>query len=246
MKSILKLLSAPLLLTCVFSQAQVRTDSANTKSKPAKGRIGISIPVIYNSSQAVYYQTGNRNTSTGNAISTGINLIYFKPVLNHVFLNGGIGYFVQNFKIERPFNFEDPTALLFRTKDYSYESLNFKLGIGVDKKLTDKLRYEIALSYLSLYSFKQQYTPTFLSNSSTDKKQVNSKFFHVGDFLSFELGVLKKLSSKLSVGGHLVYPILVYWDKDPIFINSNYSAEELKIAENKFSAGLSISAYYHF
>lgn len=220
--------------------------SSFSQIKKEKGYIGFSVPVIYNKSSAIYYQTGNRNTSTGNAVSAGLNLNYFKPVLNHIFLKGGIGYFTQNFKIERPFRFDDPTTLLFRAKSYSYKDLNFSLGIGIDKKLANNLKFELALSYVSLNTFNQRYTPTFLSNSSIHKKQINSKFFHMGDCANLELGMRKKLSSKVSIGGHLVYPFIVYWNKDPIFINSYYSSDELKIAKNDFSIGISLSAYYHF
>lgn len=221
-------------------------ESAFSQIKKEKGYIGISVPALYNHSSANYYQTSNRNTSSGNAISYGVNLNYIRPVLNHTFLKAGLGYFIQNFLIERPFHFDDPTALLFRTKSYTYDNLNLSIGIGFDKKLKNNLEFEILISYISSNTFKQKYTPTFLSNSCSHKNQVNSKFFHIGEMANIELGIMKKLSSKLSIGGHLVYPFLVYWNKDPIFINNSYSTEEEKIAKDFFSIGISLSAYLSF
>lgn len=231
-----------LLLLLFFSEIQF----AFSQTEKEKSRIGISVPVIYNNSSAVYYQTGNRKTPTGDAISYGANVNYIQPIFNHVFLKGGIGYFRQNFRIERPFHFNDPTALLFRTKSYTYENLNLSIGVGVNKKIKSKLELELLFYYISSSSFQQKYTPTFHSNSSLHKNQVNSKFFHIGDRANIELGVMKHLSSKVSVGGHLIYPFIVHWNKDPIFINNYYSTDEMRIAKNNFSVDVSLSVYHHF
>jgi hypothetical protein len=211
-----------------------------------KGKIGITLPVIYNYSTGAYYQTGNRKEPGGGAFSYGINLSYIQPVYKNIFIKAGVGFFKQNFRVNRPFKFDDPSALLFYTKSYSYVNIDWHAGIGIKRKLGNQTKIEIIGSYMSLHSIKQYYTPTYLSLYSPQNRQTSAKYFRLGYNLNLELGVTRNISEKISLGSHLFFPFIVHWNSDPIFINTYYSTDEQKIAKNKFSAGLSISAYYHF
>lgn len=217
-----------------------------SQSQNEKGRIGISIPVVYNYSTGVYYQTGNRKTPGGSAFSYGLNLNYIHPVDKSIFIKAGIGFFKQNFGIERPFYFEDPTALPFFTKKYSYANIYWHTGIGVKRKFGYKTRTEVIVSYMSLHSIKQYYTPTYLSFYSPRNRLTAARSFRLGYNINIEFGATRDVSEKISLGSHLFFPFMDHWNMDPIFVNTYYSPDQQKIAKNIFSAGLSFSAYYHF
>ena len=210
-----------------------------------KGRIGITVPVVYNYSAGVYYQTGNRKMPGGSAFSYGLNVNYILPVYRYIFIKAGAGFFKQNFKIHRPFKFDD-SDMLFHTKSYSYLNIDWHAGIGIKKSLGDKTQIEIIGSYMSLHSIKQYYTPTYLSLYSPRNRQTEARSFPLGYSLNVELGATRDISEKFSLGSHLSFPFIVHWNSDPIFVNTYYSPDQQQIAKNKFSAGLSVSAYYNF
>lgn len=208
--------------------------------------IGITIPVIYNQSYGVYYQSGNRKTPKGGATSYGLDICYKHPVYKSIFVKAAAGVFKQNFKIERPFNFDDPTRLLFYTKSYTYINFDFQVGFGVQHNLGEGSKLELLCSYFYLYSIKQRYSPTYLSNSSFQSSQSSSKSFNVGSAFNTEFGINKNVSENISVGISGVITLLGKWANDPIFINTYYATDQTVIAKNKFSGGLSFSTYYHF
>ena len=53
-----------LLVFTLVGNAQVKKELGNT--------IGISIPVIWNNSNGIYYSTGNRREPSGKAMSYGV------------------------------------------------------------------------------------------------------------------------------------------------------------------------------
>src|SRR5687768_5637076 len=75
----------------------------------------ISIPVIFNGSEARFYMLGREQSPTGNGISYGVNLSYERSVQQNIYAMIGIGYFRQSFGIMRPFDFRGPTQALYHT-----------------------------------------------------------------------------------------------------------------------------------
>ena len=106
------------LVICTKSYSQKNTDEVN--------KIGISLPVVWNSSQGVFYALGSRKEPAGKCISWGINLNYSKSIYKNLFGIVGIGYYKQSFGIERPFNYitPDSTKPIVYTKKYVYNSVH--------------------------------------------------------------------------------------------------------------------------
>ena len=76
MKNIIYLI---LVLVSYFnSYAQSKVEYSNS--------IGISIPVIFNNSNGIYYSGGNRKEPTGKATSYGINCNFQRTVYKKIFL----------------------------------------------------------------------------------------------------------------------------------------------------------------
>jgi hypothetical protein len=208
--------------------------------------IGISIPVIWNNSEATYYSLGNRKEPTGKATSYGININYSRSIFKNLFGMAGIGYFKQNFGINRPFDFNDPTNLLFYTEKYSYDNMNWLIGIGYKKQLKKTMYAKALIFYNGLISFKQNYTPTHLSNASLQTIQVNNKSIRIGGMANIQAGVEKMINKKISIGFDLVLPIYTRWNDDEIFFEYGYADDTQQIARNKFSIGTILSCNYHF
>lgn len=78
------------------------------QTKNSKGSIGVSIPVIWNNSEATYYQLGSPKYPSGNAISYGFNVSYYQPFYKGIYGKFGAGYFNQYFEIIRPFRYSSP------------------------------------------------------------------------------------------------------------------------------------------
>lgn len=57
--------------------------------------IGISIPVIWNNSEATYYQLGSPKYPRGKATSYGLNVDYSHPLYKGIYGKLGVGYFKQ-------------------------------------------------------------------------------------------------------------------------------------------------------
>ena len=85
--------------------------------------IGITVPVIWGNSYGVYYSLGTRKEPEGKSKSAGVNVNYNRTIYKSIFGIVGIGYLNQNFKIARPFEFDNPTNLLYRTQSYSYSNI---------------------------------------------------------------------------------------------------------------------------
>lgn len=213
-----------------------------SQSQNEKGRIGISIPVVYNYSTGVYYQTGNRKTPGGSAFSYGLNLNYIHPVDKSIFIKAGIGFFKQNFGIERPLHYRDSLKLGYFTQTYNYKTINWLLGLGIKKTIGDKTVLSGSIDYSGYNTFNQKY----IIYKQLETELVNKKAFSLGYVISVDAGIDRHVSKKMSAGCHLILPIYTHWKDDLIFINTYYSPDQQKIAKNIFSAGLSFSAYYHF
>lgn len=103
-----------------------------SQSKQLNNSIGISIPTIWNNSEATYYILGNAQKPIGTSVSYGININYGKSISNNLFFSIGLGYFKQRFTIQRATDFYDTiTKLLYYTKSYEYDNIDIMFGIGI-------------------------------------------------------------------------------------------------------------------
>lgn len=184
-----------------------------------------------------------RNFFSGTAISYGATITYSKNIYKGFFATVGIGYFKQNFGIRRPFDFNGDTITNFGyyTKKYSYENINWIIGLGYDHELNKNYSLHGGLFFNTLYSIRQKYIPSKLTNYTFKKYQVETNSFFFGQVLNLNVGANKKLSPNLSVGADLVLPVHTKWRKDKIF-----REPENKFYRSKFSIGTSISFKYNF
>jgi len=228
---------------CAFSLIGLNGIS---QEKKQKNYVGIEMPIIWNHSEAKYYQLGSPVHKTGKSLSYGINVNYSTILYKQIFGKIGVGYFKQNFNIERPFDFDDPTSLSFYTKSYSYENIYLLLGIGYKQILTNKINLNGLFEFIQLISYKQKYTPAKTSNSSFQNSQKNSKTITLGKIFNAAIGLERIINQQFSVEFEVLLPLKTEWNNDPIFYKYDYSNDAQKIAKNKFSIGSSISCLFHF
>ncbi len=204
--------------------------------------IGVSGPVIWNNSNGVYYSLGNRREPSGNAISYGANIHYSHFFYKNLFFIGGIGYYKQRFKIQRPFNYNSPFEPIFQTQSYSYDNIHLTGGLGFQKQLKDGLYLNIVATYNSLNSFREKY----VLNKEYGTEQINKKSIPVGHSINIGSGLEKMISKKVSIGFDLVLPVYSKWNNDGIFYKYNRSDDEQQVARTRFALGANISCYYQF
>lgn len=216
--------------------------SAISQSK--KESIGVSIPVIWNNSEAIYYSLGSPDHLSGNAISYGFNINYTRVIYKSLFMVGGIGYFKQKFGIKRPFNYVTPdsTKPIVYTEYYWYRNIYWLLGIGYQKMLSKNLSFMGTISYNNYHSYEQRYAQKYFPGVN----EIYKKRISIGEMVNLDLGINQYISNKVSVGGNIILPVFTHWNKDEIFFNNYYSNDEQQIAHNKFSLGIAISCSYHF
>lgn len=210
--------------------------------------IGISIPVIWNNSNGVFYSAGRRQKPSGKATSFGLSVNYTRSIYKNLYGIVGIGYFKQNFNIIRPFNFDGDVAtnLLYSTKKYNYQCVTLSGGLGYSFKINRKFKINTSANYTLPYSFKQTYEPTRYSGAEFKKIQINKLKMQVGDFVNLSLGLEYKISQKISLMPNLIIPIITKWKNDKVFIGSGFGNDAQIIAENKSSIGASIIGIYNF
>ncbi|MBN9352353.1 MAG: hypothetical protein J0H55_16865 [Chitinophagaceae bacterium] len=217
--------------------------SAVSQSAKMKSSIGISIPVIWNNSEATYYQLGSPKYPGGKATSYGLNIDYSHSLYNGIYGKLGIGYFKQSFRIVRPFNYYDnPGQLLYSTQSYNYNNVQLLAGIGYIKKLYKNIFLNGYINYNYFNSFNQKY---IISNEN-NVSQKNGKSFSLGEMINLGFGINRNISRKISLGVDFLIPIYTHWNKDETFYNNHYSSDEQQIARNKFSAGIVVSCNYNF
>ena len=205
-----------------------------------KESIGVSIPLIWNNSKSTYYFLGSPKYPTGTALSYGISCSYSRLVYKNFFIIAGIGYFKQEFAIQRPLNYApNGVQVLYSSKSYLYNTITPMLAVGYLQKVRKYIIKEW-ISYNNYFSFNQKYHINESLNPSQNKK------FSIGNQLVANIGIERTLNNKFSIGTSLMLPVYTNWNKDSFFINSFYSGNEQKIANNIFSIGLSINCFYHF
>jgi hypothetical protein len=228
-----------LLIILLFLTLAIKAQSKNINS------VGVSLPIIWNNSYGVFYALGTRKEPEGKSKSMGVNINYNKTIYKSFFGILGIGYLNQNFKIKRPFEFDDPTNLLFSTKSYSYKSINFAIGAGYLANLNKKFLLKNSIIFSQISSYKQNYIPQFLSNSSIQNSQTNTEFINIGNMLNIEVQLAYKLSNKFSLGFGVNLPIIVKWKNDNMFFEYDFSNDSQIIAYNKSSIGSLITINYN-
>lgn len=203
--------------------------------------VGISIPLIWNNSEAIFYRLGSPMYPSGKAISYGININYSRTIYKNLYGIIGVGYFKQKFGIIRPFNYDSPDRFGFATDSYSYYNAHLFGGLGY--KLTAGKTVAIIgnITYNQLYSFRQKYI-----NRSPVPSQINHKSISIGRMINMSVGIEKNISRKISIGLDATIPLSTHWNNDEMFYKNEYSNDTQQIGRNKFSIGTIISCNYHF
>lgn len=227
-----------ILLTCVTIAVYPQLKNEKLKS------IGVSIPIIWNNSEATYYALGSKKTPNGKAVSYGININHSRTVYKNLYVIVGVGYFKQAFGIRRPFDYTPPdgTKPLVSTKNYSYSSLHLLLGIGYNKKITTQSSLSGKIVYNVNYSFRQKYNQNYFPKDP----KVTKKLFCPGNMITATLGIERRVSSKISIGLDVLAPLLTSWNDDDTFFYLGWGTDEQKIARNRFSIGSVVTCKYNF
>lgn len=213
------------------------------QKRKSNDQLGLSIPVLSNTTEILNVYRGTRaNYVSGKALSYGINLNYSRTIRKGFFVTIGIGYFNQNFGIPRNFDFngDTTTKFLYGTKRYSYNNINWILGLGYSLDLNKNYALRGSLLFNGLYSFRQKYTPNVLTMYAFKEYQVETKSFSFGQMFNLNLGASRKISKRLFIGADIVLPLYTKWRKDRIFREN-----ESEYNTSKFSAGTNLSVRYN-
>lgn len=238
----LLLMLALLFFSISFAIAQEKTKISEPSRTDPENRIGISIPVIWNYSRALYYALGSPKYSNGRAVSYGLTLQYSINIYKNIFGIIGAGYYNQCFGIERPFYYNSPLEPIFRTETYNYNNIILQGGIGYKKRVYENSNLQIAVVYNHLSSYQQKYVLSKKNHTS----QVNNKKIFIGSVTDLRVGFEKSITHNISAGIDLSIPLYTEWKNDTMFYKYDYSNDTQQIAQNKFSAGAIISCNYHF
>lgn len=225
------------VLSIFYLQVYCQTEKRKINS------IGVSIPIIWNNSEAVYYILGNLRTPSGKSISNGININYSRTIYKNFYSIVGVGLFRQRFKIARPFEFETLLRFGFFTQKYSYDNLQLYGGVGYKQPLGKSLFLNGAIIINKFHSYSQKYNLLYLG---VDSAQINRVSLNSGNSNDINLGFEKLFNKSFSIKLDLVLPIYIHWNDDKIFNEYTYSNNTQQIAQNKFSIGTSVSFKYNF
>lgn len=221
--------------------------SAQIKTYKKNG-IAISIPLILNNSNGVYYSLGNKQKPSGTKFSHGVSLNYSMQLYKNWFGSIGVGYFKQSFNISRPFEFDGDTVtnLLYSTKMYNYHCFVYNGGLGYSYSLNNKIKINGQASFNLFSSFRQNYTPIRYSGSEHKNTQTNTLNMQIGYMINISAGLEYFITNKTSVGADLLVPFITKWNDDEVFTKSFFGTDSQIIAENRFSVGTALSFKYHF
>lgn len=202
--------------------------------------IGISIPIIWNNSEATFYRLGSPKYPRGKAISYGININHSRSIYRKLYGIIGAGYFKQAFGIKRPFRYASPNDLGYATDSYKYHNAHLYGGLGWKLSVAKAFAINGNITYNQLYSFRQKYV------NSPVPSQINNESISIGRMINLSAGMEKKINGRISIGLDATIPLSTHWNDDDIFIKYGYSDDTQQIARNKFSIGTIISCNYHF
>ena len=128
------------LIVCLISLVLI--------SPTAYGQSGftLSIPVIYSKIEVANNWSpptaiNRKNQFDGTSLGYGVNVNYsFHPSFiiknQYILLNIGVGYFKQQFDIERPFDYVSPLQPIFYTDYYSYHCWQMLVGLSYKYTIT--------------------------------------------------------------------------------------------------------------
>lgn len=195
--------------------------------KNKKGELGISVPVVWNTTEIYNSYSGARAKNiSGCAMSYGANLTYSKNIYKSFFATIGIGYFMQKFGIKRPFDYNDPaTNLLYWTDNYYYQCLQYIGGIGYNHTLNKNYQLTGTLTYNQFNTFRQVFKPDWGSPDA----QVENKKYSFGKSIIISGGVNRTLTKRLSIGINILFPVYNQWRKDIIFRENANEFHDSKI-----------------
>lgn len=218
------------------------TTSILAQSQISKKQVGLSIPAIWNNTEVFNVYSGARaRYISGKAISYGLNANYTQFLFRGLFVTGGVGYFNQNFGVERPFDFNgDYTALGYHTKRYTYSSIHLLVGAGYQFLLNKHYLLAAGLTFNQLFSYRQKYVPAFFSGDQFKKFQIEKSFSSFGQFIYLSIGTSRKINQRFSAGADLVFPVYTKWRKDRIF-----REDEAEFYRSKFGFGMNFSLKYN-
>ncbi|MEJ7679958.1 MAG: hypothetical protein WKG06_19285 [Segetibacter sp.] len=171
-----------MLLLCNYNSFCQKTKAYN--------KIGLSIPVIWNHSEATHYVLGSAEYPSGKAISYGINFNFSRTIYKNFYSIIGVGYYKQKFGIIRPFRYESPNDFLFSTDSYTYYNMQLYGGLGYKQHINKVLSVNGSTTYNQFYSYKQEYI-----NHSPVSSQINHKSMSIGRMINFNIGVEKILKN---------------------------------------------------
>lgn len=211
--------------------------------KEGKNSIGISVPVVWNSTKIYNSYSGARGKNiSGTAYSNGVNITYERTVYKSLFAVIGIGHYKQNFGIQRPFDYDDPsTNLLYWTDRYYYVCIQYIGGLGYNYELSEKYKLKGLLTYNHFDTYRQEFIPQYTSSEAGGKSQEETKKYTFGKSVILTGNLSRNLTKNIGIGVNLLLPVYNRWRKDIIFredTNQFYGSE--------FSVGLGITASYKF
>lgn len=218
------------------------TNYAQVKDSSYNRSIGISIPVIWNNSEATFYRLGSPMYPSGKATSYGININYSRTIFKNAYVIVGAGYFKQKFGIIRPFTYNSPVQFGWVTDSYNYDNIHLCGGLGYNLEISKVFSIKGSIIYNQFYSFRQKY----INHSPANGPQVNRKNLSIGRAMSINIGFERRISKKISCSINALVPFLIHWNNDEIFSSLGYSNDEQQIARTKSSFGTMISCNYHF
>lgn len=229
MKTILRLLTAPLLLLCFWVQAQVKTDSFTQRQSSE-----IEINPYFrwdNYPEFSYVLNGRPSTDYVkiNSPSWGISALYKYPVRNRLFLKAGIGYYKYSFSKIRKTNtqFGEATArnidyysgpiavsVAYVTDKYWYNTMSADIGMENSFSLKKNVQIAIALDLNNYFTFSQYYHLSYNPAGSQDYKKNNKRYF--GASITISTSLLQKFN-RVSIGPSIIIPAWDLWKTDATF-----------------------------
>lgn len=213
-----------------------------SQEKKNYSKLGLSIPIILNTSEGVYYTLGNRREPKGSAISYGANINYSHFFYKNLFIIGGVGYYKQRFNIQRPFQYRTPNGSepLVSTNKYSYQNIQILVGLGYQKMVNEKWSLTGQVNYNMYRSYRQKYQQEY----SPGTNEVYKKNFAIGRMINMDFRCERYLKDRISIAAAITFPFYTRWNDDEIFNKYDYSDDTQIIAYPKFSYGTTLSLFY--
>jgi hypothetical protein len=218
----------------ILTLITIATSFAVAQNGFGKGELSISSSCLWNK-YGMTNLIGPPRQLEGQGWSNGFSLAYNKYIYRNIYITVGLGYYIQEFAIHRPFDYSSKTFQLFTTKSYNYENYVWIIGVGKDFPINNQLIVKGGISYAQFNTFRQSYYP-----ETANPKQVNDRSYQFGRSMICSLGLNMKVHSVL-IGVNLLLPVTTTWRKDVMF---RENPKEYISAKSGY--GFSVSLTYHF